>query len=200
MSKILMRLGFAGLVLMSVLFTISQPARAAVLQWIKQVAGLEVSEVDSLDFSGDAVPVTSEARDSLANLDDELPFEFALPVYVPAGFTFEDKVDVQAESVFMRWLNANGDEILMQVDTDHGQRYLTGTDAAQEIQVNGQPALLVQGGYDANGNWDASRKMLNILQRKADLIYWLVYVGDLEHEFDATTIRDELVQMMSSIE
>ena len=198
MTKFVLRLGLASLILLGALLTVSQPVRAAVLQWIKQVAGFEVSETDSLELSGEAISVTREERDSLANLKD-LPFEFARPAYVPDGFIFEDRVEVQADSVFMRWLHANGDEILMQVDTDHGQRYLTGTDAAQEIEVDGQPAMFVPGGYDLNGNWDPAWKMLNLIQRKDNLIYWLIYVGDLEAEFDADIARAELVQMMGSI-
>jgi len=198
--KLVLRIGLVCLFVLGVLFTFSQPVRASMLAWVKQIAGLEVQEQDVLPLSeSKSVSIPPDARDSLAGIQKDLPYQLALPAYVPDGFAFEDKVDVKAESVFMRWLNKNGDEILMLVDTDHGQRYVTGTDAGQEIQVNGQPALLVQGNYDANGNWDAAQKMLNLIQRKDKLIYWLIYIKNSEGEFDNAAIKAELIRMMGSI-
>ena len=52
--------------------------------------------------------------------------------------------------------------------------FVTGTNAAQEIQVNGQPAMLFEGGYDANHTWDPTLKMVNVLQRRGMLVYWLI--------------------------
>ena len=86
----------------------------------------------------------------------------------------------------------------MQIDTEHEQRYLTGIDAAQEIQINGQPAMLIQGGYLYN-SWDYTLPTLNIIQRKGDLIYWLIYVQKYKGSFDDVLWRNELVRMMSSI-
>jgi len=204
-SKFIIRFGLrfamTAMVLFAVLFTFSQPVRASVLYWIKQIAGLEVQEEDYIPLSeSESVSIPPDVRDSLATIIKELPYQLAMPVYVPDGFVFEDKVDVQDTQVFMRWLNSDRDEILMLVDTDHGQHYITGTDAGQEIQVNGQPVLLVQGNYDVNGNWDSEQKMLNLIQRRDEVIYWLIYVGYSNNEFDSATIQDELVRMMGSLE
>jgi hypothetical protein len=203
-SKTILRFGLrfalAVMVLFAALFTFSQPVRASVLYWIKQIAGLEVQEEDYIPFSeSESISIPPDVRDTLANIAQDLPYELAIPAYVPNGFTFDDKVEVQDTQVFMRWLNSDRDEILMLVDTDHGQRYITGTDAGQEIHVNEQPALLVQGNYDMNGNWDSDQKMMNLIQRRDDVIYWLVYVGYSENEFDCFTIQAELVGMMGSL-
>jgi len=196
-----LRFALAAVVLFAALFTLSQPVRASVLYWIKQIAGLEVQEEDYIPIAeSEYVPIPPDVRDTLANIVKELPYDLTIPAYVPDGFTFEDKVDVQDEQVFMRWLNNDRDEVLMLVDTDHGQRYITGTDAGQEIQVNGQPALLIQGNYDVNSNWDSEQKMMNLIQRRDDVIYWLIYVGYSDNKFDNATIKDELVRMMSSLE
>jgi len=196
-----LRFALTAMILFAVLFTFSQPVRASVLTWIKQIAGLEVQEEDYIPFSeSESVSIPPDVHDSLANIVKDLPYELVMPAYVPDGFTFEDKVDVQDTQVFMRWLNSDRDEILMLVDTDHGQRYVTGTDAGQEIQVNGQPALLVQGNYNVNGNWDSEQKMMNLIQRRDESIYWLIYVGHSDNEFDSATIQDELVRMMGSLE
>lgn len=195
-------LGFvaSALFLFVVLFTFSQPVRASVLNWIKQIAGFEIQETDTLPVAeGKSTSIPPDARDSLADILNNLPYKLDLPTYVPDGFSFEDQVDLVKTSIFMRWINRDGDEILMLVDTDHGQRYLTGTDVAQEIQVNGQPALLVQGGYNKENNWDPDLQMINIVQRKGDLIYWLIYIQHLDSAFDGTTFKNELIKMLSSI-
>jgi len=204
-SKTILRFGLsfglAVMLLFTVLFTFSQPVRASVLYWIKQIAGLEVQEEDYIPLvESESVSIPPDVRDSLENIKKDLPYKLAMPIYVPDGFIFENRVDVQDEQVFMRWLNSDRDEILMLVDTDHGQRFITGTDAGQEIQVNGQPALLVQGNYDNNGNWDSEQTMMNLIQRRDEAIYWLVYVGNSDNEFDSGAIQDELVRMMGSLE
>jgi hypothetical protein len=204
-TKHILRFGlrFASvmMVLFAILFTFSQPVRASVLYWIRQIAGFEVQEEDYIPFSeSDSVSIPPDVRDTLANIANDLPYQLAIPAYVPTGFIFEGKAEVQDGQVFMRWLNGVGSEILMLVDTDHGQRYITGTDAGQEIQVNGQPALLVQGNYDINGNWDSDQKMMNLIQRRDEVIYWLVYVGNSEGSFDSETVQDELIRMMGSLE
>lgn len=198
--KFALRLVVSALLLFAILFTFSQPVRAGVINWLRQIAGFEIREIDTLPIAEDkSVPIPSDARDSLADILKKLPYELDLPTYVPDGFSFEDNVDLVKTSVFMRWINKDGDEILMLVDTDHGQQYLTGTDAAQEIRVNGQPALLVQGGYNKENIWDPNLQMINIVQRKGDLIYWLIYINDSDGKFDGTTIKNDLIKMLGSI-
>lgn len=196
-----LRFASAAMLLFAVLFTFSQPVRASVLDWIKQIAGLEAQEEDYIPLAeSESVSISPDVQDSLETIKKDLPYQLAMPAYVPSGFIFENKVDVQGEQAFMRWLNSDRDEILMLVNTDHGQRYITGTDAGQEIQVNGQPALLVQGNYDVNGNWDSEQKMMNLIQRRDEVIYWFVYVGNSDNKFDSRGIQDELVRMMGSLE
>ena len=197
--KFALRFAALTLLLFSVLFTFSQPVRAGVLNWIRQIAGFEIREIDSLPTTEKSVYIPPDIRNSLADILDDLPYTLELPAYVPDGFLFEDKVDLVKSSVFMRWMNKEGDEILMLVDTDHGQQYVMGTDAAQEVQVNGQPALLFQGGYDKEHNWDPDLQMINVVQRKGDLIYWLIYNQNSDNEVEGTAFKNELIKMIGSI-
>jgi hypothetical protein len=198
--KFSLRFAALTLLLFATLFTFSQPVRAGVLNWIRQIAGFEIREVDSLPtVENSSVHIRPGIRDSLADILDDLPYTLELPAYVPDGFLFEDKFDLVKTSVFMRGMNEDGDEILMLVDTDHGQQYVMGTDAAQEIQVNGQPALLFQGYYDKEHNWDPDLQMINVVQRKGDLIYWLIYIQNSDNEFDDTAFKNELIKMIASI-
>src|SRR5262245_23540813 len=42
--KLILRLGLAGLLLFTVLFTFSEPVRASVLYWIRYIAGFNVTD------------------------------------------------------------------------------------------------------------------------------------------------------------
>ena len=193
-----LRFAIVSMVLLTMLFSFSQPVRAGVLDWIKQIAGFEVQEFNTVSSEGSVIiqPTVSRSMDDVIN---DLPYEIIMPSYVPDGFIFDDKVDINEDSVFMTWGNGKGDQILLQIDTEHEQRYLTGKDAAQEIQINGQPAMLIQGGY-LNESWDSTLPTLNVIQRKGHLIYWLIYVQKYNEPFDNMLWKDELTQMMGSIE
>jgi len=192
-----LRFVVVSMVLFTVLFSFSQPVRASVLDWIKRIAGFEVQETNTVSAEGSVIirPTISGPMKEILN---NLPYEITMPSYIPEGFIFEDRVDVHAESVFMIWRNSKGDQILMQIDTEHEQRYLTGIDAAQEIQINGQPAMLIQGGY-LDDSWDSALPAMNIIQRKDDLIYWLIYVQKYNEPFDDKLWMDQLTRMMDSI-
>ncbi len=155
--------------------------------------------MSSLLPSEKEITIPPDVSESFERVRKDLPYEVSLPGYIPDGFIFGDTVDVQGQSIFMHWTNDNQDEILLQVDTDHGQNYLTGKDAAQEIQVNGQPAMLFQGGYDAAHIWDPSIKMINLLQQKGKVVYWLIYIKNSEGTIDGEAAKEELIHMMSSL-
>lgn len=200
-SRFALKFVFISMTLFAVLFTFSQPVRANVLHWLKDIAGFIIEERDSLPsvVSEGSLP-SDHHRSLLEDVIDLLPYELAIPAYVPEGFLAENRVEKTGDSIFMRWMNSDGDMILMMVDTDHGQRYVTGTDAASEIQVNGQPAMLVQGGFDQENVWDDDLKMMTVVQRRNDAIYWLIYIEISDGEFDRDTIQNELIRMMSSLE
>ena len=192
-----LRFAVVSVILFTGLFAFSQPVRASVLDWIKQIAGFEVQETNTVS-SESSITIKPTASGSMDDMLNDLPYEIAMPSYVPDGFNFKDKVDVHAESVFMTWRNIKGDQILLQIDTEHAQRYLTGIDAAQEIQINGQSAMLIQGGY-VDDSWDSTLPTLNIIQRKGELIYWLIYVQKYNEPFDDMVWTDELARMMGSV-
>ena len=199
--RFILRFALIIMLVFAALFTFSQPVRASVLHWLREIAGFEIEERNSLPKRVEEVSIPPDYHSNrLKEVIDRLPYKLSIPTYVPDGFSFEERVDVTDESIFMRWMNGDGDEILMMVDTDHGQRYVTGTNAAREIQINSQPALLIQGGYDNNNVWNDDLKMINVVQRKDDAIYWLIYIEGSGGEFDQEAIQNELIHMMSSLE
>lgn len=199
--RFLFRFALITMLAFAALLTFSQPVRANVLHWLREIAGFEIEERDSIPTAVSEGSLPSDYhRNLLEDVIELLPYKLAMPAYVPEGFLAENRVEKTGNSIFMRWMNGDGDEILMMVDTDHGQRYVTGTDAAREIEINGQPALLIQGGYDSNNVWDDNLKMLNIVQRKDDAIYWLIYIERIDGEIKREAIQNELIHMMSSLE
>lgn len=198
-----LRLVLAALLLFMILFTFSEPVRAGVLDWIKHIAGFEVHESETISgFGGeDAITVPADAHSTLEDVIENPPFEFAMPAYVPDGYIFTDKVDVyrKDKAIFTRWVNKDGEEILLLVEVDQGQGYLTGVDAAEEIEINGQPAMLVYGGYDQNGKWDSGLKMVNIYLRRDNLIYLLSWTTSQTNTINQDVLTDELIRMAGSI-
>ncbi len=178
---------------------LSAPARAEVWYWIRQVAGLQVQEANVLPTVEPEVTLSPDTINALAQIRTQVSYPLSFPTYAPEGFTFVDQVEVQGQSVFMYWVKEDRDQILMIVDTDHGQQYLLGKNASQEIMVNGQPALLFEGGYDQNHTWDSTIKMVNLLQKKDQVVYWLVYVSDSQNPFDREQAEEELIHMMKSL-
>jgi hypothetical protein len=193
------KFALAGWLIISLLLATSGPVRGNVLYWIRQVAGFQVKEIETIPGVDNEITLSPDVVNVFARIQENLPYEISFPAYVPDGFTFVDNVEVQGQSVFMTWYNENMDQVLMLVDIDQGQQYLAGKDAAQEIEIYGQPAMFFQGGYNQELNWDPNVKMINILQQKDEVIYWLIYVGNPDHPLNSEVVTDELVKMMSSL-
>ncbi len=110
-----------------------------------------------------AVPQAMSQEEAQARL----PFHFALPAWVPAGFTLQDQVEVVLPSnasnaseasgggyasVIVTWLNPDDSALRLQVASQPAdQPRLGGAGSSQAASVNGQPAVLVQSGSASLG-------------------------------------------------
>jgi transketolase N-terminal domain/subunit len=146
--------------------------------------------------------VSADFQGHLERVIEDPPFKFAMPAYVPEGYIPTDKVEVYKEdkAILTRWVNKDEDEIIMLIEVNQGQGYLIGVGAAQEIQIDGQPAMLVYGGYDQNGTWDSSLKMVNIYLRKDDLIYMFSRITSQTNTTSQYRLTEELIRMAGSID
>jgi len=190
--KFALRLVLTGLLGSVILFSFAEPARANILVWIKQIAGFGIQEEDELSGLDDAIFIPVDFKGPLADALKELPFKFSMPAYLPDKYLFYDEVDISKkdQSIFMRWVNPNGGEIVMQVQVDGGQGIVTGEGASEEIIINGHSAALVRGGYDANSKWDSTKQDIHLYWHKGNLIYIL---------FSASTSEEELIRIVESI-
>jgi hypothetical protein len=197
--RLVIRFSLIGLILFAALFTFSEPARAGIVELIRIIAGFEVEEMDALPASeGGYAP----KHTSLTYLLQEISFEFALPAYIPDGYTLIDRVYYDENIVFLDYLNDDRDLIYYSVQNTMEPLIVTGFDSAEEIQINGQPALLIRGAF-VDGVWDYALNGIIIYFKQDGLTYKLGQFPSFfrtgEHEKETDLSLDELIRMAESI-
>jgi hypothetical protein len=210
----------------------SAPVRAKALAWVHTVAGFSVEEraESPLDPSAASLPapaVTEYATNGTVKavpaqsmvvevptvtLPEALqnpPFPFSLPAWTPEGFTLDPNVGVSPSGswVMVQWTDSTQREIALLVEpAAPGYSLPVGEDSSQAIEVNGQPALLVQGFWDSQYQWDPTRGISLDWMMGANH-YRLIYsqLGGLYNEIqpisgDMKEIIRQLVRMAESVE
>jgi hypothetical protein len=152
----------------------SPSARAAFNGLIVEIGGMIFFEsqesAEATPLLESQVTVVPQEVLPLAKAQAKLPYTISLPAWVPDGFTMGDSVRVahfpgaDAPQVTITWYGSDPD--VGHIDlTIFGQRidWLVETDDVQEVQVNGQLAALVEGGWDVDaGQWSKeAARMLN---------------------------------------
>jgi hypothetical protein len=136
------------------------------------------------------------------------PFQFGLPTWVPGGYTLDQTVGVanSKDWVSLGWSNSNLSEIEMLVEQEYsGYTLPAGEGSSEEIEINGKPALLIRGFWDAQGQWD-SKLGISLDWIENGLYYRLNYFqrGAAHYEVqpiegDMGPIIQELIRMAESI-
>lgn len=196
--RLVVRFALIGLILFAALFTFSEPARAGIVELIRHIAGFEVEEMDSLPASEGGY---AAKHTSLTYLLQEISFEFALPAYIPEGYTFIDKIYYDENIVFLDYLNEDYDLIYYSVQNTMEPLIVTGFDSAEEIQINGQPALLIRGAF-VDDVWDYTLNGIIIYFKQDGLTYQVGQFPSFsrgEHEKETDLSLDELIRMAESI-
>lgn len=216
----------ASLMLITLMLVMPTDVRAQVIQWIKIVAGFQVVEQSEppITNSGEVqvtplvsayTPTLPAITPTVANyptinpqtLFDNSPFVIGLPQYIPEGFALDENAAIAKSNswVSLVWSSQNA-EIMMLVEKQHPDYALpTGTDGAEEIQVNGKPALLIRGWWDENHTWDSTRGF-ELHWMIEDLHYRLVYSQRSVPRWkiepisgDADKILKDLISMAESV-
>ena len=171
LGTLVFRFGLAISIVLTLLFTFSEPARAGVLNLIRQTAGFEVHETEELPII-ESEPSFVFDQDSINAGLEKVSFKFALPAYTPEGYTLLDRVYYDQNTVLLDYLNDDQDQISLTILNTTEPPVLTGTNSAEEIQINGQPALLVHGAF-VGGNWDYNLSGVTIYFKQDSLTYLL---------------------------
>jgi hypothetical protein len=170
------RMTFAAALCMALVAALafSPGARAAFNGLIVQIGEMVFFEPDQTASQAAPLPesqvtLVPEERLPLEEAQAKLPYSIQLPTWVPDGFQMGTAVRIAyfpgaGPQVTLTWYGA--DPKVGNIDlTIFAQRidWLVETDDVQEVEVNGQPAALVGGGWDADsGQWDAgAARMLN---------------------------------------
>ena len=194
---------FALIIVLGTLMTFSSSVRAYVLQTLEEIAGLRFEVTN--DYPG-------ERGEPVEELDAEhLPWDEArvhflsplqLPMYVPKGY--EREADTHL------YISADGKHVLEVFWSKEGQSpriglaisqcktgdpscgLIIGEDTLEEIDINGKPAVLVRGAWNADTQkYDPSVWISLMWRYDENATYWL-WSGD-------QSLMDELIKMAESI-
>jgi hypothetical protein len=185
----------------------SPAARAAVATLVRQIGGITYvgpEETTSRPTSGSGEEyIVPEETLSLAEAQAKVPFEFHLPEWTPEGYTMVSTVRVAyfpyiptnttTPLVYMTWLKPEsaGGDLPIELVVGPALQWLVDLDYLQEVQINGQPAGLTTGGWDADsGEWETAHHDLTLMWTLGDIMYQL-------HSPGATV--EELIRMAESI-
>lgn len=140
-----------------VCLAMASPSIQATLGVIQDAIGdVYLSITDRLSDDSDVVVLTRQEV-SLAEARAMVPFPFSLPTTPPVGWMQSEQVQVgnfQGEmDVQVQWINPGHPSIYLnafQPEEGLPISQLVGPESYQEMEIRGQPAVLVHGGWDSD--------------------------------------------------
>jgi hypothetical protein len=209
-KKHVFRYSLTALVITLVLvFTISAPVRANVIDWIRQIAGFNVVEsTESPMAAMTEMPatVTWITPHSVIEITDA-PFAFTMPQFLPEGFALSQNFAIANSKTWisLNWTKENY-EIDMQIEIYNSNLVIPADKKnVSQTTVNGQEALLIRGGWMSDSQWN-DKKGLELQWLAGDLRYDLQYYKTGAHSeivpFDDSELQprlDELMKVAESI-
>ena len=214
--RLVTRFALIGLILFAALFTFSEPARAGIVELIKIIAGYEV-EVSfwrpPVIDEDNPISYISSDENTISYALKDIPFEFALPAYVPDDYSFPEKLQILKddgnEEIAVTYIyRYHGGFTAISLSVDDRARtwpiIISDLDSAEEIQINGQPALLVRGIFYSqdDADWKHTSYSAKIYLQKDGLTYRLIGYPKLNEETgeaESALPLDELIRMAESI-
>jgi hypothetical protein len=160
----------------------SPAAKASISQVIKEIGGITFLGPDEIEANETLVPesqitLVPEERLPLSEAREKLPFDISLPTWVPDGFTMSSSVRIsyfgtKYTPVEIIWYGSDPMVGGMMLDVGQKVSWYVDTDHVREVLVNGQPAGLTGGNWDADsGQWSGDDQTLTWM--KGDVMYRL---------------------------
>jgi hypothetical protein len=196
----LRRMTFAAAICIALIAALvfSPSARAAFNSLVRQIGGMTFigpdETVTQTPIPESEITIVPEEILPLDEARAKVPFDISLPTWVPEGFMMATSVRIsyfgtKYTPVEITWYGSDprvgniiltvGQQVEWLVDMDH----------LQEVQINGEPAGLTGGGWDADsGQWLGSNATLTWM--KGDVMYQLSSPG---------APVEELIRMAESI-
>lgn len=197
------RLALGGLALVAALalaLAVSPVARAQLAGLLRVVGGLTYNEVDPNPgaAAGGEPAIVPHQTLPLTEAQASLGFELAVPAWAPAGYILQDDVTVisfpDSGLTFARvaWYSDMGQVIDLQVEHPGTATWEVGPDSLEEVTVNGAPAAVLRGMWNADTNAWVRGSAISLNWRRGDVTY------HLSSSNGATSVAI-LVQMAESI-
>lgn len=193
-------LGALAALLTAALLFVSPPVQATLDEVQAMIGQIPVIIRTVWPQPVDAVVALETEPMSLAEARAAMPFDFALPAYLPTGLT-GDTAQVQvAQSplamVKMVWRDAENGFVQLSVYPagPENPQALVGPESSETIRVNGQEALLVRGGWDGQSRtWSSQAGVITLFWTVHDVRYRLL-------AYSKVVSPAELVAIAESIE
>jgi hypothetical protein len=180
--------GAAIAVVVAALLFISPPVKAT-LDEVQKVMGQIHLTVRSVWPKPTATVVLIESvAMSLAEAQAMLPFDFALPAYIPGSLMVTgDEVFVTqlaTPRVKVQWRDAEGGFVQLSahaVDTVNNPfQTLVGPESSQTVLINGQEAVLVRGSWDEDSRtWSHQERVTTLIWTTNSVQYRLLSFSNL---------------------
>ena len=132
----------------------------------------------------------------LAEAREKFPFEISLPAWVPEGYVMSSSVRLtyfpdDLTFVEISWSGPNFADGPIILAISRPVKWEVDLDHVQEVQINGQPAGLAGGGWDADtGQWDTVQHNLTLTWLRGEAMYQLRSPG---------LTAEEVIQVAESI-
>jgi hypothetical protein len=196
----LKRLAFTAIALalaVATLFAVSPQARAAFLALIEEIGGIDFVVTEEYPGSGGRVETVPSEVVSLEEARQRLPYTFGLPTWVPEGYTLQSEVELLStdgtesrNDVTLIWENEIGSRIYLYVRPGgEGRSWIVGPEGVEEVTLNGEPAALIRGAWNAHTKeYDLDPSMLQLTWEQDEVQYNLTYFTSSDFS-DADAIR-----------
>ena len=182
-------------------FASSQTVRAALQALMREIGGITyIQPEESADEPTPPPDDGSRVREdtiSFSEMHEKVPFEISLPVWVPDSYEMSQTVrlryfDGKLQLAFISWWDPNPIHGPIELLVGPRMNWAIDLSHLQEVQINGQPAGLSNGAWDADtGKWGGSGDgLLTLTWMRADLMYQV-------RSFDIS--QEELIRVAESI-
>lgn len=187
----------------------SPRVRALVDDVVRQIGGLSVRETAIYPLSDGYITVPDENQYlTMEDARQAVNFEFSLPAELPDRYLLRDEIIVgpDGNSVDVRWRGqeTRGDALSLSVSPANPEvNYLVGSDGIEVIEINGQEAVFIHGGWLQNTeSWDTDISR-GVRWVHNDLTYHLSAGGQFscpdEPEFRCPLGDEDLIRIAESV-
>jgi hypothetical protein len=180
-------------------------AHAALSHLVRQIGGVTYIGPEDVTaqptLSESEITLVPEETLSLEEARIKVPFEFHLPEWTPDGYIMSSTVrisyfpskDGTNPFVSITWIRSRevGGPGVIRLSVSRPVQWLVDLDHLQEVQINGQPAGLTGGGWNADtGTWSTTENDLTLTWTQGEVMYQFLSNG--------ASVK-ELIQMAESI-